>query len=212
MKDIYIFADETGDLGYTETSSEYFGFGTVTFEENFAESLWDGFRIRCELERQGHELKGGFHAKDDKYSIKKEIFGLISQMNLKYDFTFLTKANAIPSVKSRGELYLYKLAWFLHFKHLAKEYIHEQVQLVVIVADIQTNAKKRDLRAALRDVADQFPHVQTSLIIWSSQSSWGLQIADYGVWAAQRNLVQGNCEYWNEHVSKLTRSNFKPWG
>lgn len=212
MREIYIFADETGDLGYTNSSSAYFGFGTLTIEENFADSLWDGFRLRCELERQGHDLKGGFHAKVDKYSIKKEMFELISQLDLQFDFTFLNKANAIPSVKSRGELYLYKLAWYLHFKHLVKEYINEEVRLVVVIADIQTNAKKRDLRAALHDVNDQFPHIKTALLIWSSQSSWGLQLADYGLWAAQRNLVQGRCEFWDGHVSKLTRSNFKPWG
>lgn len=212
MREIYIFADETGDLGYTESSSKFFGFGTVTIENEFAQILWDGFKLRCELEKQGFDLKAGFHAKDDKYSIKKDIYALISKMDLKYDFTFLNKANVYSSVKSRGELGLYKLAWFLHFQYLVRENINEEVRLVVIVADIQTKAKKRDLRAALNDVASQFPLVHTSLLVWSSQSSWGLQLADYGIWSAQRNLIHGKCEFWNEHISKLTRSNFRPWG
>jgi hypothetical protein len=212
MKEVYVFADETGDLGYTSSSSRYFGFGTLSVEENFPLILWNGFKLRCALENSGYQLKEGFHAKVDKFAIKKEMYGLISNMNVKFDFTFLNKDNAYPSVKDKGELGLYKLAWYLHFKYLAEKYLYEDVRLVVVVADIQTKAKKHDLRAALDEVALQFPGIQTSLFVWKSQTSWGLQLADYGTWSAQRFLTYGECVFWDSAISKLTRSYFKPWG
>lgn len=212
LREIYIFADETGDLGYTSSSSKYFGFGTVTIHDSLPEILWLGFKLRCELEQLGHELKIGFHAKVDKYAIKKEIFLQASRMNLVYDFTFLNKKNAYQYIIDRGEVGLYKMAWYLHFKFIAQKYLSEDVRLVVIVADIQTKAKKSQLRTALEEVATQFPHVTTSLFIWSSQSSWGLQLADYGIWAAQRNLLRGYCEFWDLYISKRTESIFFPWG
>ena len=212
MKVIYIFADETGDLGYTPSSSEHFGFGTVTLDETSSQTLWNSFKLRCELESEGFPLKQGFHAQQDRYVIRARVFELISQSNPSFDFTFLKKANAYEYVKSRGDLGLYKMAWYLHFKFLAEKYQNQDMRFVIVIADMQTKSKKYELRAALQDVSLQFPKTKSTLVVWNSNTSWGLQMADYGTWSAQRILRGQQCEFWEKYVSKLNPSFYKPWG
>jgi len=213
VKDIYIFVDETGDLGYnTKSGSLYFGFGSVTLSEEEAESMWGAFKLRCAFEADGIPLKEGFHAQEDRFLIRKAVFQLIGNTNVKFDFTFLNKNNAYEHVKRTGDLGLYKRAWYLHFQYLVKRYSNENVRLVVVVADIQTRARKAQIHSALQDVTNQFSNLKTNLLVWNSQSSWGLQMADYGTWSAQRMLLSGQCEFWEPYINPKTNSFFKPWG
>lgn len=213
MRDIHIFADETGDLGYNLISgSQYFGFGTVALDAPPPQSLWSSFQLRCELEARGFPLKDGFHARNDRYQVKAEVFNLISQCQPIFDFTFFNKANALDHVRAKGDIGLYKLAWYLHFKFLAARYESQDVRLIIIVADIQTKARKSSIRSALQDVTDQFPQLNARLLVWNSSTSWGLQMVDYGTWSAQRILSGRNCEFWEAHIKPVTMSFFKPWG
>ena len=101
MKEIYVFADETGDLGYNLVSgSKYFGFGTVILEDSSSSSMWEAFKLRCALETSGIPLVHGFHAQQDKFQIRSQVFNLILQSRPVFDFTFLNKANAIASVNA----------------------------------------------------------------------------------------------------------------
>ena len=66
MANIYIFADETGDLGYNLISgSKYFGFGTATILNIEQMVLFDAFRLRCNLEETGVHIRSEFHAQQD---------------------------------------------------------------------------------------------------------------------------------------------------
>lgn len=210
MANLYIFADETGDLGY-ESENKYFGFGTSTFrnlkELNFA----GAFQLRCELEAKGMRSIAGFHASVDSNHTRSEVFNLISSNNQVFDFTFLDKRNASRQVKAEGELYLYKLAWFLHFKHLINREARSGDCIYSICASIKTKSKAESIRLALIDVAQQFGNLKINSIIWNSNSSWGLQIADYGLWAAQRKLISGSDTWFNRYVEGQTKSFFEPW-
>jgi hypothetical protein len=104
------------------------------------------------------------------------------------------------------------MAWYLHFKYLAEQHAGRNEKLVIVVADIQTRAKKHQLRSALQDVTDQFPAMHSELVVWSAESSWGLQMADYGTWSAQRILNGRKCDFWSNYMKALTHSFYKPWG
>jgi hypothetical protein len=103
MKEIYVFTDETGDLGYTSTSSDYFGFGSVSIDDSHSNVLWESFKLRCELEAQGIQLMSGFHAQQDKFAIRARVFNLILESSPRFDFTFLKKAHAYDYVRARGD-------------------------------------------------------------------------------------------------------------
>jgi hypothetical protein len=81
----------------------------------------EGLALRCKLESQGVNLPKGFHAKNDSHATRDEVFDLIRRQQPRIDLTFLAKNKAYPSIRERGQMYLYKLAWYLHFQrdHLA---------------------------------------------------------------------------------------------
>ncbi|HKU12476.1 MAG TPA: hypothetical protein VJQ61_14765 [Sinomonas sp.] len=78
MADIYMYADETGNLDYDagtkDGASTYFGFGTATFDGDHGDALFQGLRLRAELEGVGVQLKDGFHAKNDSARTKSQVF------------------------------------------------------------------------------------------------------------------------------------------
>lgn len=210
MADIYVFADETGDLSY-QSESKFFGFGTATFfspdEINFPEA----FKLRCRLEAKGLPNIAGFHASSDSNKTRSEVFSLVSAQQPRFDFTFLDKREAQLQVSNRGETYLYKLAWYLHFKQLVTQVGREVDTIYAICASIKTKAKANSMQDALIDVATQMNHRKIIPIWWNSNTSWGLQIADYGLWAAQRKLINGSDTWFDRYVRASTHSFFEPW-
>jgi len=186
MADIYVFADETGDLSY-QSENRFFGFGTATFfspeEINFPEA----FKLRCRLEARGLPNIAGFHASVDSNKTRTEVFSLVSAQKPRFDFTFLDKQEAQSQVAEKGETYLYKLAWYLHFKQLANQVGAEVDTIYAISASIKTKAKANSMQFALIDVAAQLNHRKIVPVWWNSNTSWGLQIADYGLWQHSGN-------------------------
>lgn len=210
MADIYVFADETGDLSY-QSDNKFFGFGTATFysaeEINFPEA----FRLRCRLEAQGLPNIAGFHASADSNKTRTEVFSLVFERKPRFDFTFLDKREVQHQVAVKGETYLYKLAWYLHFKQLVSQVGTEVDTIYAISASIKTKAKANSMQLALIDVATQMNHRNIIPVWWNSNTSWGLQIADYGLWAAQRKLNVGSDTWFERYVGASTHSFFEPW-
>jgi hypothetical protein len=118
VAEIYMYADETGDLDLSGSpgASDYFGFGTAVFVGDHGNALWEGLHLRAQLERKGLHLPKELHAKNDSHSTREEAFALVARQAPRFGTTFLYKPNAYPRVRDAGQLRLYKLAWFLHFR------------------------------------------------------------------------------------------------
>ena len=212
MANIYVFADETGDLGYnSEKGSKYFGFGTATYSADNSPNFREAFKLRCELEARGISIKEGFHATHDRWAIRDEIFRLIATESPRFDLTFLNKTNAYSYVRARGDLHLYGLAWGMHFRTIAQQVASAEDVIYCVMGDIQTKAKKREIESVVREIAEQVPDRKIVPIIWNSKSSWGLQVADYGLWEAQRRLNNEKTEWWGSCIQPLHQSFFLPW-
>lgn len=209
-----MYADETGDLDMTGSAgaSSYFGFGTAVFADGHGRELWDGMRLRCDMESKGVKLPRGFHAKNDSHATREEVFALIKAQRPRLDTTFLYKKNAYHSIKEAGQVRLYKMAWYLHFKEIAHRVTVSGDRLFVIVGTLQTNNKRDAIRHALEDVCQQVRGRTIIPCIWEAQSAWGIQVADYGLWATQRVLEKRECKWFDQSVAPLLRTNFAPWG
>src|SRR5690606_34063444 len=120
VTDVYLYADETGNLDYAgagkQGASAYFGFGTAVYTGDHGAQLMEGLRLRAQVTGNGVTLKRGFHAVDDSNQTRGEMFGVIGSQAPRFDTTFLRKAGAYPGVRAAGEMRLYKMAWYLHFK------------------------------------------------------------------------------------------------
>lgn len=220
MADIYIYADETGNLDYNvsgkQGSSNYFGFGTAVFDGAHAEAIWAGTTLRASLEAgdgtsTGVNLPRGFHAKNDSHTTKVQMFGEIARQAPRFDATFLKKANAYDYVQQRGDMYLYKLAWYQHLAYLAPKISNDGDVLYVVVASFGTKKRQALATAALHDVCQQTNRTFV-LCAWDAATSWGLQVADYGLWAMQRHLEGRSGTWFKEYVSPTASTFRTPWG
>lgn len=94
MRDVYIFLDETGQLGMA--GDRYYGLGQATFMDDLGSLSWEGTRLRFELERQGVNLPKGFHAKMDSESTREKVVTLIAKHKPRIDVTLLNKSFLPP--------------------------------------------------------------------------------------------------------------------
>lgn len=87
MADVFMYADETGNLDYSGEpdksngggASIYFGFGTAVFPAAHGSHLLDALRLRARLEADGVNLPQGFHAYNDSHRIRNQVFELIKE-------------------------------------------------------------------------------------------------------------------------------------
>jgi hypothetical protein len=214
VADIYMYADETGNLDYNLAGgSKYFGIGTATWQNDPAEHLWQGERMRFGHAEAGVECSKGYHAKDDSRATRTEVFQVIKGQAPRFDTTFLAKGNAYPHVRARGQAYLYQLAWYLHFKEIAKQVAGAGDTLYVAVATLGTAARKTAFKQAIDNVCQQVAPRLANVAVahWDSATCWGLQVADYGLWAVQRRLERGD-DQWMWAVTPTLASEFLAWG
>lgn len=215
LADIYMYVDETGNLDYDgegkEGASTYFAFGSATFTGDHGGFLFQGHKLRAELEAEGIQLPEGFHAVQDKHYTRNKVFGLIKDQAPRFDSTFLYKANAYPNVRARGEMGLYKMAWYLHIKEIAMQVSTKNDTLHIVAGTIGTAKRQREARAALAEVCNELDR-DIRLAMWKASTSWGLQVADYGLWAIQRKLEGRDCSWLEPCVVPSLRSQFMPWG
>lgn len=215
MADVYLYADETGDpdMSGAAGTSTYFGFGTAVFEDDHGQALWEGQELRCHVERKGVRIPKGFHAKNDSHATREEVFATIANQAPRFDTTFLYKARAFERVKMAGKVRLYKLAWYLHFRALIDQISVPGDTVYVIAANLTLRSKYETAHDALNDVCNQFgADREIVLCVWDSPSAWGLQVADYGLWASQRILEDRNCAWFDPVVKPNLRTAQTPWG
>ncbi|WP_203433985.1 hypothetical protein [Jiangella asiatica] len=139
------------------------------------------------------------------------MFDLIKTQQPRFDLTFLLKEHAYPAVRARGEMELYRMAWYLHFKEIAKQVAEAEDTLYAIVSSFGTRARATAARDAVREVCG-LVNRRIVLCVWDCATSWGLQVADYGLWAAQRVLEGKRCSWWDPSVRPTVQSFFLPWG
>ena len=215
MANVYMYADESGNLDYnvSASGSRYFAIGTATWTGDPAEHLWQGERMRSGHAEAGVECQRGYHAVDDTRSTRTEVYNVIKDQAPRFDTTFLAKANAYPSVRVRGQAYLYKLAWYLHFKEIARQTTQPGDTLYVAVATLGTASRRTAFKQAIDEVCGQVkPRLRNVVVAhWDSATCWGLQVADYGLWAVQREVERDDSR-WMWAVQPTLASRFLPWG
>lgn len=217
MAKVYLFADETGNLDYSSSpdprgggASIYFGFGTAAFSDTqYANAVAEAHELRASLASSG--LANGFHACADSNKTRSKVFEMIRGQQPRFDTTFLYKANAYPDVREKGGLYLYKLAWHLHVKQVALQVSDPGDELVIVAAEFGTARMRQTVDEAVNEVCSQIDRDITTCI-WRAPTSWGLQAADYGLWATQRIVEGKRCTWFDPCIAPTLKSTFKPWG
>lgn len=210
--DLYLYLDETGSLGLS--GDAYFGLGQAMFAGETTTAEWEGTKLRFDLERSGVRLPKGFHAKNDDEATREKVFGLIAQHKPRFDVTLLHK-KYLPEHARRAietdEMALYQLAWRKHFTYQARYLLRPHHRVFIVAASLSEHPKRQQAATrAIQEVLAKYPRLDITLCVWDNPTSWGLQVADYGLWAVQRDLRHHYCKHLKT-ISPLIASVYSPW-
>lgn len=194
----YLFADESGNFDFSRKNgaTRYFAVGTF---------LVEGEPMRLRLERElsqtryaliekGFALEGAFHATTDKQAVRDDVFEAVNRTTFRADVTMLEKSKAQPQLTASDERF-YQYAWYYHFKPLIWRHVVERGdRLIVVAASLGTKKKRQLFRDAVNDVIAQCcPYgISRQVVALSDESDYGLQAADYVLWAVMRKYEGGD--------------------
>lgn len=208
--DVYVFADEAGNFDFSSHrgASKYFTIASITLTDcSIGGELLE---LRRDLAWRGKHLTEVFHATDDPQSVRDEVFAIIAAADFRIDATLLEKSKAYDYLRS--EMRLYKLAWFLHFKHVAPQIVNTQDRLLVVAAGFGVKRQRADFRDAVHDVVNQVSKCRSHQVAaWPANHDPCLQIADYCTWAIQRKWERGDTRSYDLIAEKIA-SEKDIWG
>lgn len=196
----YLFADESGNFDFKDHhrypgASKYFAVGTILFdnEEDRKALARDMLDLRHTMIDNGLPLNGSFHATEDKQAVRDGVFEVLSRNEFKADVTILEKARAQPHLYSSDDRF-FQYAWYFHFKYFARGYFQPDDDLTVMTATLGTKAKQRLFRESVENVISQFTdfRVKRRVLSHPCASDFGLQAADYVLWAVMRDVEGGD--------------------
>jgi hypothetical protein len=208
MADLYVFADEAGNFDFSSRpgASRYFVLCTVMAEH--CEVGDDLLALRRDLGWRGLHLDRVFHATEDPQAVRDEVFGLLADMDCWVDATVLEKRKAQQHL--RDEASLYKMAWYLHFKHLARKMACSD-RVFVAASSLGTKKARGALHTAVDDVVRQLSPCRSHRVaFWPAESDPCLQVADYCTWAIQRKWERADARS-HALISTKIRSEFDVW-
>jgi hypothetical protein len=209
MTDRYVFSDEAGNFDFSRQSgaSRYFILGTVTADDCAMGD--DLLQLRRELGWRGQHLDKVFHATDDPQAVRDEVFQVLRKGNFRVDATVLEKSKAQQHLQQESALY--KMAWYLHFKHVAPLIANPEDRMFVVASRLGTKKKRGSFHSAVDDVVRQVSICASHRVaFWPAESDPCLQVADYCVWAIQRKWERGDSRSYDLIKDKV-ESEFDVW-
>jgi Protein of unknown function (DUF3800) len=208
MSECYVFADEAGNFDFSDgrDASRYFVLCTVMAEHCAAGDAL--LTLRRDLGWRGLHLDRVFHASEDSQAIRAEVFELLSGEDFWVDATIFDKRKAQSHLRSEASLY--GMAWYLHFKYLAKQ-MDASDRLFVAASSLGTKKARGALHTAIDDVVRRLSPCRSHRVaFWPAESDPCLQVADYCTWAIQRKWERGDARSHALILPKI-RSEFDVW-
>jgi hypothetical protein len=208
MADRYVFADEAGNFDFSRGSGASRYFILCTVESSHCEVGDALLALRRDLGWRGLHLDRVFHATQDPQTVRDEVFALLADTDFAVDATILEKCKAQPHL--RDEAQLYKMAWYLHFKHLARR-MNSSDRLFVAASSLGTKKARGALHSAVDDVVRQLSPCRSHRVaFWPADSDPCLQVADYCTWAIQRKWERQD-QRSHVLIAPKIRSEFDVW-
>jgi hypothetical protein len=83
----------------------------------------------------------------------------------------------------------------------------------VVIGSLQTSNKREAIRSVVENVCATHAGDRTVVpCIWDAPSAWGIQVADYGLWAVQRIVEGRKCSWFEPSIQPTLASERRPWG
>jgi hypothetical protein len=190
---VYIFLDESGDLGFTSAGSRYFVLSSVIMQRPFdLYRALEDLRYTC-LE-EGSEFEY-FHCTNNTRSVRDRVFDLLgSGMTGKtLDSLIIEKPKTGPALRHEDRFYPEMLAYLL--RYVLNRPAIKAASEVIVITDTPPLRRRRNAteKAVKTSLAKMLPRgIPYRIVHHSSQAHYGLQIADYCSWAIFRKYETGD--------------------
>lgn len=190
---VYIFLDESGDLGLASGGSRFFALTGIVMERPFA--LYQELDVlRYNLLEEGLDIEY-FHCVNNVKRVRSQVFNLLTTQlsGITVHSVVVEKAKADQLLPERSRLYSVMVGALLRLT-LNHPDIQNADRVVVITDKLpiqqQRRAAERAIKTAFSDLLPGDPPYQ--LLHHYSRAHYGLQIADYCCWAIFRKYESGD--------------------
>ncbi len=190
---VYIFLDESGDLGLASGGSRFFVLTGIVMERPFV--LYQELDVlRYNLLEEGLDIEY-FHCVDNVRRVRSMVFKLVASQlsDITAHSVVVEKAKADQLLPERDRLYSVMVGTLLRLT-LNRSDVQTADRVVVITDKLpvqqQRRTTERAIKTAFSDLLPGGPPYQ--LLHHYSRAHYGLQIADYCCWAIFRKYETGD--------------------
>ena len=196
---LYIFLDESGDLGFKKTSSKWFIFGGVIIDndrliEKIVKKIWKNLK---------NKRRGELHATHENNKIKKNILKMMGELDgisVVCIAVNKTKFNKEPYNKSD---YLYYSTIYVLISKIL-DILNKSIDLLIFIDKKDTKKSTRDvLINKLVDSLKKSYSNKIAILIESSHDRKSLQAVDFISWALFQKYEKGDSEFYNLFKIKI---------
>jgi hypothetical protein len=202
----YLFADESGDFGFSNKPnvSRYYTICTVTC--NTCEIGTKLLELRRELAWEKAPLGEYFHASEDKQEIRNRVFDLLRSADFQIDATIMEKRKAQPQVRGTNSVF-YRYGWFYHFRNIARRIFDAPTtELLITAASVGTRKQQATFTSVVNNVVQQIaPGNLWSTYFCPAASDPCLQVADYCAWAIHKKWERKDTRSYDLIHAKIRR-------
>ncbi len=202
---IYLFVDESGDLNFSPSGSDYYCFGALSIEDP-GSLIQAVASLRYELLEEGLELSR-FHASEDRQMVRDRVFGTICSIGgFDFDSVVVEKRKAHPVFHEAARFYPKFCNYLL--RYVLPRWRDRPERLVVFTDRLPL---KRDRKAAEKTIKtairSQLGNREFTLLHSASAAEPCLQVADYCLWAVHRKWERRDFRSY-ELIRQFVRSEF----
>ena len=201
---VYIFLDESGDLGFTNSGSRFFVLTSVVMQRPFLlYKALDDLRYTC-LE-EGAEFEY-FHCANNTRQVRNRLFDILetTMTGSIVDSLIVEKHKTGPALQEERRLYPEMLGYLL--KYVINRSLVREASEVILITDTPPLRKRRQAieKSIKTTLAKMLPRgARYRIIHHPSHSHYGLQVADYCSWAIFKKHETGDTSAYDKIRSAI---------
>ena len=205
---LYIFLDESGDLGFSTRSSRWFVI-TVVLTSNHRRIEKCVKRVHKGLKKKYKRVKE-LHAYHSDAITKRRILRLLSEVDDLQIFCIVLNKRKVYIDLRRQKNYLYNYTANILLDRIYNRKIVKNDNKVLIYIDQRETNKflKKNFEDYLSNNLIQRGNSNFEIKIKASHTEKCLQAVDFISWAIFRKYERGDYEYYNIVESKIIKENF----
>ena len=204
---LYVFLDESGDLGFSPKGSRFFSFCGVAMLRPFA--LYEQLdSYKHDLIESGNDIES-FHYAHDKRSIRKGVLDVLNRnlSQLGIYSLIVEKRKTGPALQKQDAFYPRMLGYLLQY--ISRGYQFSKFKEIVVITDT-IPVKRRGAVTKLKKVV--LPGVLPAKLSYrilshTSKAHYGIQIADYCSGAIFRKWERGDDRHYR-NIKPALRSEY----